>query len=82
MNRLQTKEAKMKSNQGAGLLDGFIDEHELARELNKHTRTLMRWRQLKIGPPFVLLGPKVVYPVAEAKKWLAAGGTTGKKAAA
>lgn len=72
----------MKTNQSVGLLDGFLDEHQLAHEPNKHRRTLIRWRQLKIGPPFVLLGPQVVYPIAETKKWLAAGGTaaaiTGK----
>jgi len=76
----------MKSNQAAGLLDDFIDEHQLARELGKHRRTLIRWRQLKIGPPYILLGPQVVYPISETKKWLAARGTnlhrqtTGKAA--
>jgi hypothetical protein len=74
----------LKGDQGTGLLDGFFDEHELAHELRKHRRTILRWRQLGIGPPFVLLGPQVVYPIAETKKWLAAGGTaaaiTGKVA--
>jgi hypothetical protein len=74
----------LKTDQGTGLLDGFFDEDELAHELRKHRRTLIRWRQLGIGPPHVLLGVQVAYPIAEAKKWLAAGGTarrTGKVAA-
>jgi hypothetical protein len=65
----------MKNNQSTGLLDGFLDEHQLARELNKHRRTILRWRQLGIGPPHILLGPQVVYPIAGTKAWLAAGGT-------
>jgi hypothetical protein len=71
----------MKNNQ-VGLLDGFLEEPELARELRRHRRTLIRWRQLKIGPPYILLGPQVVYPIDGIKTWLAAGGTaaanTGK----
>jgi hypothetical protein len=74
----------MKNYQGVGLLDGFLEEPELARELKRHRRTLIRWRQLKIGPPYILLGPQVVYPIAGVKTWLEAGGTaaanTGKVA--
>jgi hypothetical protein len=74
----------MKKDQDAGLLDDFLDEHQLARELDKHRRTLIRWRQLGIGPPYILLGPQIVYPIPGIKKWLAEGGTnrqtTGKAA--
>jgi hypothetical protein len=57
------------------LLGGYFREPELARELNKHPRTLKRWRDLGIGPPFAMLGSEIIYPISEAKAWLAAGGT-------
>jgi hypothetical protein len=65
----------MENKRGAGLLDDFVDELQLARELRRHRRTLIRWRQLRKGPPYILLGPQVVYPIAGVKAWLAAGGT-------
>jgi hypothetical protein len=57
------------------LLSGYVREIELARELNKHPRTLKRWRDLRIGPPFTMLGPQPIYPVNGVRTWLAAGGT-------
>jgi hypothetical protein len=68
----------IKSSKRVGLLDGYVTEHELATELNKDPRTLFRWRKLRIGPPFVMNGVVPIYNVEQARKWLAAGGTTGK----
>jgi hypothetical protein len=60
-----------------GVLAGFISEAELAAELGHTTRTLARWRALRIGPPFVLNGREVKYSVESARQWLANGGTAG-----
>jgi hypothetical protein len=60
---------------GRTLLAGFFREPELARELNKHPRTLKRWRDLGIGPPFAMLGSEIIYPIPETRAWLSAGGT-------
>jgi hypothetical protein len=59
------------------LLSGHLREIELARELKKHPPTLKRWRDLRIGPPFITLGSEIIYPIAGTKEWLAAGGTAG-----
>ena len=58
------------------LRNGYLREQELAAELHKHHRTLKRWRDLAIGPPFILLGNEPLYPIDAAKRWLAAGGTS------
>jgi len=73
----------MDYQKGAGLLGDYYRESDLARELNKHPRTIKRWRDLGIGPPYILLGIEVVYPINKTKTWLAAGGTNrqGKVAA-
>jgi hypothetical protein len=66
----------MDEQKGAtSLLADYWREHELAQELNKHQRTIKRWRDLGIGPPYTLLGVEVVYPINKARAWLAAGGT-------
>jgi hypothetical protein len=65
----------MDDQRGASLLGDYYRERDLARELNKHQRTIKRWRDLGIGPPYTLLGVEVVYPINKTKAWLAAGGT-------
>lgn len=32
-------------------------------------RTLANWRSSKQGPPFVKIGGRVMYPVAEVERW-------------
>ena len=65
----------MDDQRGTSLLGGYYRERDLARELNKHPRTIKRWRDLGIGPPYTLLGVEIVYPINKTKDWLAAGGT-------
>jgi hypothetical protein len=67
----------MSDHKVAGLLADYYREPELAQELKKHRRTIKRWRDLQIGPPFAMLGPEIIYPIATTKAWLAAGGTAG-----
>jgi hypothetical protein len=60
-----------------GVLAGFIPESELATELGACTRTIARWRALRIGPPFVKSGKQILYNVETVRQWLANGGTAG-----
>jgi len=57
----------------SGLLAGYLTEPELATEVRRSTRTLKRWRRLRIGPPFVFLGREPIYPIAGARDWLRSG---------
>jgi predicted DNA-binding transcriptional regulator AlpA len=53
------------------LLDDCLTEDETARELNKHVRTLARWRSRREGPPFVKLGREVFYRRQSIRAWIA-----------
>jgi hypothetical protein len=52
------------------ILDGYVDEEELAQEFEVTVQTLRRWRRRKIGPPWVRGPGGVIYPVAEGRQWL------------
>jgi hypothetical protein len=54
-----------------GLLDGYISEHDLAREISYEVRTLRKWRRDRQGPPFVLIGKSIYYPEDKFRQWLA-----------
>jgi hypothetical protein len=62
-----------------GLLEGYLTETELATELDKDPRTLLRWRKLRIGPPFTMNGVMPIYNIEKARQWLAAGGTASRR---
>jgi hypothetical protein len=62
----------------SGLLADYLPEKDLAAELDVTVRTLARWRELRIGPPYVTRGREIEYPITAARSWLAAGGTSGK----
>jgi hypothetical protein len=56
------------------LLDGYISDEELRRELGGARplidRTTRKWRQSGEGPPFVKIGHDFYYPLDEFRKWL------------
>ena len=54
------------------VLDGYLTEAELARELDRSKRTLERWRRLRTGPIPTICGNKVLYAVADVRTWLRA----------
>ncbi len=56
---------------GRGVLDGFLDRWEVARELRVGVRTLDRWRGEGLGPPFIRLGRRIYYSVDQLRRWLA-----------
>jgi len=43
------------------LPEGYSDENETARKLRKSTRTLRKWRQLRIGPAWTEMGKTIIY---------------------
>lgn len=52
------------------ILDGYLTEHALARQLYKSERTLQRWRRLRIGPTPTLVGNRILYEVDDVRAWL------------
>lgn len=53
------------------VLEGFVPEAELARQLKTTARTLQRWRKLRVGPPAVQVGRDWYYCVENFRAWLA-----------
>jgi hypothetical protein len=62
----------------SALLQNYLSEKSLATELAVTVRTLARWRDLRIGPPYSRYGREVAYSIDAVRAWLAAGGTSGK----
>jgi hypothetical protein len=60
------------------ILAEFVSEDVLAKQLGHHPRTVARWRQQGVGPPFVMVGREIRYSIHAARTWLAAGGTSAK----
>ena len=54
------------------ILDDYLTEHVLARQLDKSERTLQRWRRLRIGPIPTIVGNRIMYSVADVRAWLRA----------
>ena len=55
---------------GISFLDGYIGEHEYARQRGVSVRTVQKERQLGQAPPFVVLGKRVLYRRAGLEQWL------------
>jgi hypothetical protein len=51
-------------------LADFQSEDELAEELDRNSRTLARWRAAGIGPPYVVIGRRILYRRASVAEWL------------
>jgi hypothetical protein len=51
-------------------IPGYTSEAEAAAELNISVRTLRKWRQLKIGPPWVEIGRQIHYPDESRAAWI------------
>jgi hypothetical protein len=52
------------------ILDDYLSEAQLAKELNRNPATLVRWRKKQIGPPFTMLGKSVYYRKESVLEWL------------
>ena len=49
---------------------GFSNETLTAHELNVTVRTLRKWRQLQIGPPWTEVGRQIFYSDESRAAWL------------
>lgn len=48
----------------------LLNTAELAELLHASKRTVIRWRQERIGPPWVRAGGKVLYRRSDVDQWL------------
>ena len=53
-----------------GLLTGWLNRTDLARELTLTVDTLQRWETRPMGPPCVRVGRKVLYRMEAVRDWL------------
>ena len=53
-------------------IPGYTPEAETAEELNVSLRTLRKWRQLRVGPPYIKVGRQVHYSDEGRTAWLKA----------
>jgi hypothetical protein len=51
-------------------IPGYTPEAETAEELNISVRTLRKWRQLCIGPPWVEIGRQIHYSDERRAEWI------------
>lgn len=47
----------------AGLLADYLGEDDVSREIHKSKRTLRQMRQSRTGPPWIVLGKTIYYPI-------------------
>ncbi len=50
--------------------ESHLTEDELAKLLNTHPMTLLRWRRERRGPPFTRIGRRILYRKAAVEAWL------------
>ncbi|MBB4277253.1 transcriptional regulator [Rhizobium mongolense] len=58
-------------NTDTGLLQGYLDREQLARELGCTTRTIHTYENLPDGLPSLMLGGKKLYRVEAVRQWIA-----------
>jgi len=52
------------------ILAGYLSKSRLAKNLRTTTRAIDRWHTLRIGPPRVSVGRKVLYRRDSVRAWL------------
>ena len=57
-------------NVAQGVLSEYMEEDELAAELNCSPRTIQRWHRLREGPPRTKIGKRVFYRRNSVADWL------------
>jgi hypothetical protein len=62
--------AEVIADEDTGLLAGWLDRANLARELTLSVDTLQRWETRRVGPPCVRVGRKVLYRKEAVRDWL------------
>lgn len=61
------------------ILTGYINEHDLARDLGKTVWALRAWRKRDYGPPVKKLGKTVLYRITNVQDFI--GGLPSAKEA-
>jgi hypothetical protein len=51
-------------------IPGHTNEFQTAEELGVSVRTLRKWRQLRIGPPYIEVGRQIHYRDESRAAWL------------
>jgi hypothetical protein len=51
-------------------IPGHTSEFDTAEELGVSIRTLRKWRQLRIGPPWTEVGRQIIYNDESRAEWL------------
>ena len=51
-------------------IPGHTNEFETAEELGVSIRTLRKWRQLGVGPPWADIGRRIYYPDEPRTAWI------------
>ena len=54
----------------SGLLTGWLNRTDLARELTLSVDTLQRWETRRMGPPCVRVGRNLLYRMEAVRDWL------------
>ena len=71
MKNIALKEVEASAPEAdTGLLTGWLDRTDLARELTLSVDTLQRWETRRMGPPCVRVGRKVLYRMEAVRDWL------------
>ena len=52
------------------VLEGFISESDLARQLHRSVHTLQRLAATRSGPPRIKIGRSVYYKIDSVRAWL------------
>ena len=47
----------------------FLTDAQLAARWQIHRSTLIRWRRQEIGPPFVRINTRVLYPISGVEQY-------------
>jgi hypothetical protein len=58
------------SDSAPSVLEGYITETDLARQLKRSVRTLQRLAARQSGPPRIKIGRLIFYNIAHVREWL------------
>jgi len=67
---------------GRRVLDGYLNESELAAQIGRSIVTLRLWRRKGDGPPFTRIKRTAYYSVENVRRWIDAQHRKQSKAAA
>ena len=58
------------SDSAPSVLDGYISEADLARQLHRSVRTLQRLAARRLGPPRTKIGRLIFYNIEHVRDWI------------